>query len=268
MEVHKTSEEEVSARRAVIETELKAFDELIKEYGGVDSYTTEQAATLCEMIYEMVGKLGMDPESRTDFFEGLKLIFNMEVLNMEDYTHGKYCFVPNHVSEFDGLIFGTIIPHMLVVAKSDWISNPRLNAIIEKYFSLVAVIRKDNASGMNVLRKCIEHFRGSEDSALTVFVQQTIADIDNTKAEDVASGAYHIAEKSSARIIPVYCEQVSTAHPTRIVFGKPMECTDTEEFGKAWLESEKALRDSISAPAARTPVLCEKHQKPISERDF
>ena len=262
-EVNKTSVEAVSSRRADIETELNAFNDLIKEYGGVDSYTTMQAASLCELIYEMVGKLGMDPESSADFFEGLKLIFNMEVIHMGDYAHGKYCFVPNHVSEFDGLIFGTIIPNMLVVAKSDWGSNPRLNAIIEKYFSIVAVIRKDNASGMNVLRKCIEHFREAEDSALTVFVQQTIADLDITRPEDVASGAFHIAEKAGAQIVPVYCEQ-----PTRIVFGEPMNCTDKDGFGKAWIECEKALRDSITSPAARPPVLCEKHQKPISEREF
>lgn len=244
------------------------FKELIKEYGGVDSYTTTQAATLLEQIYMMIKKLGLNPECRADFFEGICQIFNLEFVNMEDYTHGKYVFVPNHVSEFDGVIFGILIPHMLVVAKSDWISNPQLNRFIERLFPLVGVIRKDSSSGMSVLRSCIEHLKKSEDSAVTIFVQQTIADIEITTPEDVASGAYYIAKKASAQIIPVYCEQVSTELPTRIVFGAPLLCTDKNDFGEAWLKSEFALRESITAPTARTPILCEKHRKPISQREF
>jgi hypothetical protein len=187
---------------------------------------------------------------------------------MEDYEHGKYIFVPNHVSEFDGVLFGTIVPNMLVVAKSDWVSNPHLNAFIEKLFSIVGLIRKDNLSGMNVLKKCMAHLNNAQDGAVTIFVQQTIADIDITTPEDIASGACLIAKKTSAQIIPVYIEQVSTEHPTRIVFGAPIDCADNKDFGAAWLKSELALRDSITSPAARTPILSEKHRKPISQREF
>lgn len=248
--------------------EFARLNALIKEYGGVDSYTTTQAATLFELICKMVAKLGLNPTSRADFLEGVSQIFRFEFVNMEDYTHGKYIFVPNHVSEFDGILFGTILPNMLVVAKSDWVSNPYLNGFIEKLFSIVGIVRKDNLSGMNALKKCINHLNEAQDSAVTIFVQQTIADIDMTTPEDIASGAYLIAGKTSAQIIPVYLEQVSTEHPTRIVFGDPIICADKNEFGEAWLKSELALRDSIAAPAARPPILCEKHKKPISQREF
>ena len=157
---------------------------------------------------------------------------------------------------------------MLVVAKSDWVSNPHLNSFIEKMFSIVGIVRKDNLSGMNAMKKCMEHLKKSENSAVTIFVQQTIADIDMTTPEDIASGALLIAQKTSAQIIPVYMEQVSTEHPTRIVFSSPLTCTDKKEFGNAWLKAELALRDSITEPAARPPILCEKHRKPISEREF
>lgn len=250
------------------DNELSCLTALIKEYGGVDSYTTTQAATLFEQIYKMIVQLGLNPESRAEFFEGVSRIFNLEFVNMGNYEHGKYVFVPNHVSEFDGLLFGTILPNMMVVAKSDWVSNPRLNGFLEKLFSIASVIRKDKRSGMNVLRKCIDHLNASQDSAVTIFVQQTIADIEITTPEDVASGAYIIAKQASAQIIPVYYEQVSTEHPTRIVFGSPLNCTDKNEFGEAWLKCEMALRDSISAPTARPPMLSEKHQKPISRREF
>ena len=263
-----TGKNGISFTRSDIAEEIKGIDAYTKEYGGVDSYTTDQAATICELIWHTIQKLGLDPTKREDFFETLKCIFRFELINFRGYEHGRFLLAPNHVSEFDGLIFGTIIPDMLVVAKSDWIQNPRLNCMIEKLFALTAVIRKDNASGMNVLRSCIEHFNGTENAAVTIFVQQTIADIDRTIAADVASGAYHIARKASAEIIPVYCEQVSTEAPTRIVFGDPIHCEDKDAFGEEWLKSERAMRDSISSPAARPPILCEKHRKPISERDF
>lgn len=251
-----------------ISEELSCFNALIKEYGGVDSYTTTQAVTIIELLYKMVSKLGLNPECRADFFEGFCQIFNLQFVNMQDYEHGKYIFVPNHVSEFDGLLFGTIIPHMLIVAKSDWISNPRLNSFTEKLFSLTGLLRKDKSSGMHVLKNCIDHLDKLQDSAVTIFVQQTIADIEMTTPEDIASGALFIAKKTSAQIIPVYCEQVSTENPTRIVFGSPLSCTDKNEFGNAWLRSEFALRDSITTPTSRPPILCEKHKKPISQREF
>ncbi len=248
--------------------ELARLNGLIEEYGGVDSYTTQQAAVLFEQICILISIRGLDPGKRDEFLEGARHIFNLEFVNMGDYTEGKYVFVPNHVTEFDGFLFGTIVPNMLVVAKSDWISNPRLNSFIDKLFQLVALVRKDRASGMIVMRKCIEHLNGLKNSAVTIFVQQTIADIGITTPEDVAVGAYHIARKTSARLIPVFCEQMSTGHPTRIVFGDPLVCEDKNDFGKEWLRCEYALRDSISDPPARPPVLCEKHRKPISQRDF
>jgi 1-acyl-sn-glycerol-3-phosphate acyltransferase len=241
---------------------------LIKEYGGVDSYTTEQAATIFGLLCKMVTELGLNPDDRADFAEGVHKIFNFEIINMENYRDGKYVLVPNHVSEFDGMLYGTLISNMLVVAKSDWVTNPHLNDFVERYFSVVGVVRKDRASGINVIKKCMEHLGKSENSAVTIFVQQTIADIDITTPEDVASGACLIAKKTGAKIIPVYAEQLSTDHPTRMVFGSPLVYTDKNDFGEAWLKSEFALRDSIAEPPARPPVLCEKHRKPISERDF
>ncbi len=254
--------------RNEISEELLSLNALIKEYGGVDSYTTTQATTLIKLLCKMIHKLGLNHENGADFFEGARHIFNLQIVNMEDYKCGKYILAPNHVSEFDGLLFGTILPQMLVVAKSDWVSNPNLNGFIEKLFPVVGLIRKDSASGMNVMRKCIQHLNESQDGAVTIFVQQTIADIDITEPEDIASGACYIAKKTGAQIIPVYCEQVSIEHPTRVVFGSPIVCEDKKEFGEAWLRSERALRDSITAPGARPPMLCEKHRKPISQREF
>ena len=248
--------------------DLIRFNALIREYGGVDSYTTSQAATLFEFICQMVRELGMNPIDRKELLEGTSKIFNLQFINMEDYTHGKYIFVPNHVSEFDGVLFGLLNPKMLVVGKSEWISNPHLNGFLEKLFSIVGVDRKDMSSRINVLRKCIKHLEKSQNSAVTIFVQRTIADIDATTPEDIGSGAYYIAQKTSAKIIPVYCEQISTENPTRIIFGSPLDCDNKNDFGSLWYKSELALRDSITNPSARPPVLCEKHKLPISQREF
>ena len=250
------------------DTEIAKFNDLMKEYGGVDSYTTDQAVDLIEQLNCLIRMHGLDPQTRAGFFEGICKVFNIELINKGSYEHGKYVFAPNHISEFDGPIFGTIVPNVLVVAKSDWVSNPRLNKLLEKICSLISVVRTDKSSGMKVLMGCIEHLNSSPDGVVNIFVQQTIADIDITVPEDVAVGAWIVAQKASAPVIPVYCEQVSTGHPTRIVFGEPIVCEDKDDFGRLWLESELALRDSIKDPAARKPVLCEKHQKPISQRSF
>lgn len=241
---------------------------LIKEYGGVDSYNTEQAATIFGLLCKMVSELGYNPDNRTEFFEGVCSIFNLEITNRDKYLSGKYILVPNHVSEFDGMLFGTILSNMMVVAKTDWVTNPHLNSFVEKYFSVVGVVRKENSSGITVLKNCVRHLEGLQDGAVTIFVQQTIADIDNTTPEDVASGACFIAKRTGAQIIPVYAEQISTEYPTRIVFGEPISCIDKNEFGSEWLKRELELRDSISNPEARPPKLCEKHRKPISQRGF
>lgn len=250
------------------DTEIEKLNSLIKEYGGVDSYTTDQAVELIEQLNRIIRQQGLDPETRAGFFEGICKVFNIELINRGNYEHGKYVFAPNHISEFDGPIFGTIVPNVLVVAKSDWVSNPNLNRLLEKICSLISVVRTDKSSGMKVLRGCVDHLNASADGVVNIFVQQTIADIDITMPEDIAIGAWIVAQKASAPVIPVYCEQVSTGHPTRIVFGEPIVCEDKDDFGRLWLESEIALRDSIKDPAARKPVLCEKHQKPISQRSF
>lgn len=241
---------------------------LIKEYGGIDSFTTTQAVSIVEEIFKIIRDLGLDPEDRGEFYEGACRIFNVECINKADYSHGKYILVPNHISEFDGLIFGTLIPNTMVVAKSDWGENPQLNSYLGKLFQMTCVKRKDTASGMHVMKSCIDHLKNDADSAVTVFVQQTIADINITTPEDIAIGVFHIAQKTSAQIIPVFCEQASPEALTRVVFGAPLVCDDKDRFGKAWLDAEIALRDSLTDPAARAPKLCEKHQKPISQRSF
>ena len=250
------------------DTEIAKLNSLIKEYGGVDSYTTDQAVELIEQLNRIMRRQGLDPETREGFFEGVCRIFNIELINRGNYEQGKYVFAPNHISEFDGLIFGTLIPNTMVVAKTDWGENPHLNEFLGKLFQMTCVKRKDTASGMHVMKSCIDHLKNSENGAVTIFVQQTIADIDITTPEDIAIGVFHIAQKTSAQIIPVFCEQASPEALTRVVFGAPLVCDDKDRFGKAWLDAEIALRDSLNDPAARAPKLCEKHQKPISQRSF
>jgi hypothetical protein len=241
---------------------------LIEEFGGVDSYTTTQAVSIFELLFKMTREVGLDPEKSNEFFEVVSKVYNLEIHNLEKYKKGKYVFVPNHISEFDGLILGTILANMMVVAKTDWVSNPDLNAYIEKLFSIVGLHRRDTTSGLEVLRKCAEHLEKNENGGVTVFVQQTIAALDITTPEDIAVGVIFIAQKTAAPIVPVYIEQASVDQPTRIIFGEPMECMNKRKFGEEWLKNELELRAKITSPAARVPVLCEKHRKPIKERGF
>ena len=79
------------------QAELAHFQELTREFGGVDSYTTEQAVQIIDQIFQMVREQGLDPENRAEFFEGICRIFHIQFVNHEvmRVTHrGDMCLRP------------------------------------------------------------------------------------------------------------------------------------------------------------------------------
>jgi len=241
--------------------------DLLAAAGGVDSYTPSQAAVVMKKLAEIFGSMGLRENSRADFQAGYQRLFHLEYSNLPDLAAAPYVFTPNHVSEFDGPLFGILHPHMLVMAKKEWSDDPRMDAFWGQYFQVVGIDRKDRMSGVAGILQCIEHIKKYENGAVTIFVQQTIADINTNQPEDIASGAFSVHRKTGAAVIPVFCEQVSLDAPTRIVFGDPME-TDAKKFGGDWLEAELRMQGSLANPPARKPALNEKHSIPISQRKF
>ena len=244
--------------------ELKA---LLGEVGGVDSFSTEAAIRVMHKVIDVLRGMGLSENSAYGLLEGYKELFGLEFINMPDFTDGRYVLTPNHVSEFDGPLFGALHPNMLIMAKKEWTDDQTLGAFLGQFFKFVGVDRKDKLSGTFAIGKCIKHIKNSTNSAVTIFVQQTIADIDIIQPEDIAAGAYFVRKKAGASILPVFCEQVSLSAPTRIVFGEPLEPPAPEDFGKKWLEAQLSMQKSLNPPA-RKPQLNKKHSIPISQRDF
>jgi len=252
-------------RNENLREELKS---LLAEIGGVDSFTTAQAMTVMQKLAEIFASMGLSEGEPGNFLTVYREIFHLEFFNLPDFNAGKYILTPNHVSEFDGPLFGVLHPNMLVMAKKEWTDDPRLNASLGRYFKSVGVDRKDRMSGAVGIKKCIKHIRNYENSAATIFVQQTIADINNIEPGDIASGAFLVHIGTGAAVLPVFCEQVSLDYPTRIVFGDPMDTAGPKQFGEDWLEAELRMQKSLADPPARKPVLNEKHSIPISQRAY
>ena len=64
------------------DTEIAKFNDLMKKYGGVDSYTTDQAVDLIQQLNVLIRMHGLDPQTRAGFFEGICKVFNIELINM------------------------------------------------------------------------------------------------------------------------------------------------------------------------------------------
>ena len=113
---------------------------------------------------------------------------------------------------------------------------------------MTGYVRKDAASSLDCIRTCNNFINNSENSSVTLFVQQTIADVNNCGPEDIAPSAYMIHKRTEANIIPVFTEQVSLDQPTRIVFGNPMEASfSAKQFGEVWLDEVLKLQKNFKA---------------------
>ena len=246
----------------------KKFEAILAKVGGVDSFTTDQAKLVMKNFIDVISQLRLNGNGAENFLFGYSEIFKLDFIGSPNLKSGKYIFTPNHVSEFDGPLFGLLHPNMLVMAKKEWTDDLTLFEFLSQFFKVVGVDRNDKLSGVMGIKRCIQHIKNFENSAVTIFVQQTIADININQPEDIASGAFFVHKKTGADIIPVFCEQVSFHYPTRIVFGNPLEVTHIEQFGQEWLKAELQMQHSLINPQARKPILNEKHSTPISQRDF
>lgn len=248
-----------------IKDELK---QLLAQTGGVDSFTPSVAVMVMKKFIDTFKTMGLDENNTDDILKGLQKLFNLEIYNKPDFNNGKYVLTPNHVSEFDGPLFGMLHPNMIVMAKKSWTDDPMLNAFLGQFFKFVGVDRKDKASGVAALMGCIDHLNSSDNTAATIFVQQTIADINLIMPEDIAAGVLSIRKRTGASIIPVFCEQVSLDYPTRVVFGEKLDDSTSKNFGQNWLNAQHEMQKSLTNPPARKPILNEKHSTPISKREF
>ena len=210
-------------------------------------------------LLDVVRDMGLDPMKTADLKEGLFFLFNIETVHMPDLQGGRTILAPNHVSDLDAPILGLLHPRIHIVSKNDWTNNQELRRFLDIHYDLYGFDRASIQSLRALIVDAARYFNDSDENRhYLVFSQGTISDINCNSPARVSPIAQKIALRTGVPIIPMFIEQPSIDHPTRIVFDGPMNPTRGEDFGALWLERLKALQDGLDPPARR-PVLTHRH---------
>jgi len=239
---------------------LSKLEELLKSTDFTYSFGSETAGKICKTLIQIMMEKGLDPRTFDGFGRGILEIFNVEVVNMPDLDKGRYIFVPNHVSDFDALILAVLHPRIRVVSKNDWAKDDGIKDFWSTHFDLYGIDRTSMLSLRNLLRDSFEYFSEQDKSKhLLIFSQGTISDFNKNSPERVSSLAKKISDRANVPMLPIFVEQASLHHPTRIVFGEPIKLSDTDDFRMVWLDSMRGLQESLKNPPARVAKLSHKH---------
>lgn len=224
------------------------------------SFDSAQAARYLRELVEILVGRGVDVNDTVGLKAGFEALFHIEYRNLPDLDARGCILASNHVSDFDALILGLLHPAIMIVSKSAWVDSPELMRFLSPHYRLIGLDRDSAAQQARTLVRLIRYLRepGPARHAL-IFPQGTISDIAKNGVERVQPGVFAMSAKSGVPVLPVYIEQPSFQHPTRVVFGRPMPIPDHRQDCRAdWLDAVVSLQNSLSPPA-RAPILTEKH---------
>lgn len=237
----------------------RMFEDFIASTGNTYVFNGDTSMKGIGILLQLIQDMGLDPMKTADLKKGLLSLFNIEIVNMPDLENKRFIFTPNHVSDLDALILGLLHPKIKIVAKNDWVNHEKLRKFLDIHYDLWGLDRTSLQSLRSLLKDSIEYFNSSDENKhYLVFSQGTISDFNRNSPERVSSIAQKISAKTDVPIVPVFVEQASLYHPTRIVFDAPMMLSPKEDFRTIWLEREAALQKAL-VPPARMPVLSHKH---------
>ncbi len=237
----------------------KIFESYIKESGNTYAYSGDAAVKVSAKLFDIVKDMGLNPMITDEFKRGLVSLFNIEVINAPDMVNNRYIFAPNHVSDFDAIVLGLLIPNVRIVAKTDWTNNEKLKDFLNAHYNLYGLERTSMSSIKGMLNDAVNYFKSDDENKhYLLFSQGTISDFNNNSPERISSALQKISVKADVPIVNMFIEQVSIYHPTRIVFDEPRKFTSKDNFSEIWLERVKTMQNSLE-PVGRRPVLSNKH---------
>ncbi|MBE6138578.1 MAG: 1-acyl-sn-glycerol-3-phosphate acyltransferase [Firmicutes bacterium] len=172
---------------------------------------------------------------RVGTFVFYKCLFRTKEYNKPDLSTGKYILCPNHTSDFDGPMFWSAHDNIRIMAKKECFSNPLLGAFLKKT-NVVPVDRQSNP--VKAISAAIRYLSQDEHSVFLMFPQGTISDINRNKLSRIKPGAFYIAERTNAKIVPVFIEQPRIFRRGRIVYGNPF--TVEKDYDRDPLEGKYA----------------------------
>lgn len=228
--------------------------------GQTYSFDSAEIVQTLQELVQALTDMGVDIADSAQLQAGFARLFHIEYHNLPNLDAHGYILAPNHISDFDALIMGLLHPHIKIMSKNDWVENPRLMAFLQLHYNLIGIDRDSKVSQARALVEMIKHLRALPGPRhALIFPQGTISDINRNSTERVQSGVFTLSCKAGVPILPVYIEQPNFNHPTRVVFGRPMEIPQLRQDCRAhWQDAVLALQNSL-APPARSPVLTERH---------
>ncbi len=227
-----------------------------KTYSFDSAKIVEYLSELIKMLTDM----GVDITNRRQLKEGFEKLFHIEYCNFPDLDERGYILAPNHVSDFDALILGLVHKDIKIMSKIAWVENAKLMEFLSIHYDLIGIDRDSKVNQARALVALIQYLRSpSQARHVLIFPQGTISDINRNSIERVQSGVFALSTKSDTPVLPVYVEQPNFRHPTRIVFGEPMDIpARKQDCRELWREKIISLQNSL-IPIARPPILTEKH---------
>jgi len=236
---------------------MENFKKLIEDTGETYSFDGETAVKGFGLLFEVIKGFGLNPLVTSELREGLMRLFNIEIINVPDLDNNRFIFTPNHVSDFDAVVLGLIIPKVRIVAKKEWAENEKLRKFMDLHYDLYGLDRSSLQSLHILLKDAVEYFEDKTDKHFLVFSQGTISDFNNNSLERISTIAHKVSLNADVPVVNIFIEQVSLNHPTRIVFDEPIKLSRKNNFRSIWLERELVLQNSIDS--ARRPKLTHKH---------
>lgn len=224
------------------------------------SFDSAQIGRYLTELMRIFSDMGVDISDRAQLKNGFETLFHITYHHVPDMEERSYILASNHISDFDALLLGLMHPGMKILAKSAWVDDENLYRFLQPHYDLVGVDRESSASQARALVALIKHLRSPLQARhALIFPQGTISDINKNSLERIQSGAFTLSNKSGVPVLPIYIEQPNFHHPTRIVFGDPMEIPDRRQDCRAmWKAAVISLQNTL-VPPARSPVLTEKH---------
>jgi 1-acyl-sn-glycerol-3-phosphate acyltransferase len=223
------------------------------------SFDSETIADILTEMSKMLSEIGVDIANKQQLKTGLEQLFHIEYHNMPNLKQCSYILASNHVSDFDALILGLLHPNITILSKNDWVENKKLMPFLSLHYQLIGIDRQSKVSQTRALVELIKCLNEPQVHHTLIFPQGTISDINKNSLERIHTGIFILSRKSKTPILPIYVEQVNFNHPTRIVFGEPMDIMiPKEDCQRQWIEQIITLQNSVTPPA-RSPVLTEKH---------
>lgn len=237
----------------------RQFEAFIAGTGGTYVFDGESSVRGVGVLLQVMKDMGLDPMKTEDLRQGFTLLFHLEIVNLPDLQNHRYILAPNHVSDFDALVLGLLHPRIRIVSKNDWTNNARLRGFLDIHYNLYGLDRTSIESLRCLLADSVRYFNESDENRhYLVFSQGTISDFNHNSPERISTIAQKVSCRTGVPVVPVFIEQVSLYHPTRIVFDRPLRLTKRDDFRHIWLERQAALQASL-LPPARPPKLSAKH---------